>query len=79
MPVEIDIRENAFYKWGVEEATPKAEARGEAKLLTKFLERRFGPLPDSLRSRLAAADVQTLDRWADRMDSATTLDEVFAD
>jgi len=83
MPVEIDIRENAFYKWGVEEATPKAEARGEAKgegkLIVKYLQHKFGTVPDYTLSRIANADVATLDRWADRMYSAATLDAVFAD
>jgi hypothetical protein len=83
MPVELDITENALYKIakaaGEAQGAALGEARGEAKLLTKFLERRFGPLPDAIRSRISAADVDALDQWADRMDTAQTLDEVFAD
>ena len=83
MPIEIDIRENAFYQWGVQEATPVAEARGEArgeaKLLARGLESRFGPLSDSILSRIAAADVETIERWFDRLYSASSLDSVFAD
>ena len=48
LPIEINIRENAFVKWGEE----INEARGEAKLLTKILERRSGPLPEDLRPRI---------------------------
>ena len=74
MPIEIDITENAMFKWGEE----KGEARGEAKILTRFLERRFGPLPDAVKARIASADTQTIERWVDRMDgAAASLDEVL--
>jgi hypothetical protein len=89
MPIEIDITENAMYKgtsklgFAVGRALGEAcgeargEARGKAELLTKFLERRFGSLPDAIRSQVASANVDALDQWADRMDTAKTLGEVF--
>ena len=54
-------------------------AMGEAKALTRLLERRFGPLSESLRGRIDRAEVEALDRWLDRMDAATTIDAVFED
>ena len=87
MPIEIDITQNAMFKWGEEKGVAKGEARGEArgeaqgeaKLLTKFLERRFGPLPQALRDRVKGANVESLDRWADRLYDARSLDAVFDD
>jgi hypothetical protein len=83
MPIEIDITENAMYKvtskLGFAVGRALGEACGKAELLTKFLERRFGALPDAIRSQVASANVDALDQWADRMDTAKTLGEVFAD
>ena len=70
MPIEIDIRENAFVKWG--------EEIGEAKLLTKILERRFGPLPEDVRARISTANAETIETWAENLDSARTLPDIFA-
>ena len=70
MPIEIDIRENAFVKWG--------EEIGEAKLLTKLLERRFGPLPEDVRARISTANAETIETWAENLDSARTLPDIFA-
>jgi hypothetical protein len=43
------------------------------------LQRRFGDLPAALHERLAAAEAEQLERWADRLLSATSLAEVFAE
>jgi len=83
MPIEIDISENAVFKLGEERGEVKGERRGEirgeVKVLTKFLERRFGPLPPSIRTRIESADIESLDRWVDRLPDASTLDAVFVD
>jgi hypothetical protein len=71
MPIEIDITQNAMFKSG--------ERRGEVNILKRVLERRFGPLPESIRARIDSADVESLDRWVDRLDAAGSLDAVFAD
>jgi hypothetical protein len=42
-------------------------------LLRALLEERFGPLPSSVSSRLAAATAAELDRWARRILKARTL------
>lgn len=77
MPIEIDLRDNELFKWGAQEGEVRGEARGEAKVLIKLLERRFGPLPESLPAKIHSANVETLDRWVDRLDNAPTLDAVF--
>jgi hypothetical protein len=73
-----------------EELMQKGEARGEARgivvgelqgrrvILRRLLTRRFGALPDAAGTRLDAADVVTLDTWAERVLTAATLDEVLA-
>ena len=52
---------------------------GTAEMLTALLERKFGPLDDASRARLAAADFQTLLAWTDRGLEAQSLADVFAD
>ncbi len=51
--------------------------RGEARGLTRLLERRFGPLPPRVRDRIAAGDLDDLDGWLDRTLDADSLEEVF--
>jgi len=55
----------------------RGEARGEAKLLTCLLERRFGTVPDSVRQRIASADVGCIEAWAQRVLDAPDLQSVF--
>jgi hypothetical protein len=58
-----------------------AEGRklGEVEVLVRQLERRFGPLDEVTRARLAAADSERLLGWAERVLTAGRLAEVFAD
>ena len=51
--------------------------RGEARGLTRLLERRFGPLPPRIRDRIAAGGLDALDAWLDRTLDAGSLEEVF--
>jgi hypothetical protein len=51
---------------------------GEAALLLRLLERRFGVLPSAARDRVAAADLSTLEVWGVRVLDAGTLDEVLS-
>lgn len=54
------------------------ELQGRRVILRKLLTLRFGALPDAAVTRLDAADVVTLDTWAERVLTAATLDEVLA-
>jgi hypothetical protein len=51
--------------------------QGAAELLARLLDRRFGPLDATDRSRLATAEVERLLAWGERALSAPTLEEVF--
>ena len=53
-------------------------AEGEAKSLIRLLERRFGPLPAAVRSRIDGADLTQLGAWIDRVLDAKSLDAMFA-
>jgi hypothetical protein len=55
----------------------RGEARGEAKVLTRLLERRFGSVPLSIRERIFAADIGTIEAWVDRAFDAPNLQSVF--
>ncbi len=89
MPVIIDLMETTvirgYYLQGKEEG--KEEGRQEGKqqgardeamtMLTRLLERRFGPLPETVIARLHAADLATLEDWGLRLLDAGVLEEVF--
>ena len=49
------------------------------KLLERQIKRRFGPISEETRHRLQSADIEQLERWADNILDAQTLEEVFKD
>ncbi len=53
------------------------QSEGERSLLYRQLTRRFGPLDDSTEARLQQATTAELERWADNILEARTLEEVF--
>ena len=55
----------------------KGRQEGEAILLLRMLELRFGPLSEGNRAKVRAADADTLLRWGERMLTAATAEEVF--
>jgi hypothetical protein len=55
----------------------KGRIEGEAAVLRRQLTLRFGPIPAPLEQRLQAADADTLLRWAERVLTAASADEVF--
>jgi len=60
------------------EGEARGEARGRAEVVTKQLTKRFGVLPKDIVDRIKVADTTTLDRWAERLLDAKTLEQVFA-
>jgi hypothetical protein len=51
--------------------------QGEAKILKRLISRHYGPLPGWAEERLAKASVDDLERWADRVLEAASIEEVF--
>ena len=57
----------------------KGKLEGEAAVLARLLNKRFGPLDDSTRARLNTATLEQLEHWTDRILDATSVDQVFRD
>lgn len=81
----FDLKNNAVIRPLLEEARQEGrleglrEARldGERDLLASLLTKRFGPLPESIRSRLEAGPEAQIEQCFDRFFDAQTLDELF--
>jgi predicted transposase YdaD len=61
------------------EGRVEGQREGQARVLITLLTTRFGTLPAALTERIRNADCDQLDRWALRVLTAASLDEVFAD
>lgn len=63
---------------GRQEGEQTGRQAGEVALLTRQLERRFGPLPVWARDRIAAAGTEALENWGLRVLDGVSLDAVLA-
>lgn len=63
---------------GIERGLERGRLDGERDVLRRLLARRFGPLPANAEQRLAAASSDELERWADNILDAPSLDAVFS-
>jgi hypothetical protein len=50
---------------------------GTRNMLQKMLRRRFGPLPEAVGARVAAASMAELEDWSMNLLTAPALDDVF--
>ena len=62
---------------GVERGIVQGRNEGETHLLRLQLQQKFGPLSPYMEQRLQTGTQPELDRWATRILSATTIDEVM--
>ncbi|MFD4442690.1 hypothetical protein ACFWPK_23245 [Nocardia sp. NPDC058519] len=53
-------------------------AKGQADLLIRMLEHKFGDVPESTVDQVRGADPGDMHRWADQMLTAPTLEETLA-
>jgi len=60
-----------------EEWKRQGRLEGEAALLLRQLEQRFGPLNEADRTRVSRADAETLLKWGERILTAASLEDVF--
>ena len=60
-----------------QEGRQEGKQEGELAILSRLLERRFGPLGPAVTERLKKANAAEVERWADNFVNARTLDEVF--
>ena len=61
-----------------EQGKAEGEVLGEAKILTRLLEKRFGGIPASVRQRIFEADVRSIEVWVERAFDAPDLQSIFA-
>jgi hypothetical protein len=59
------------------EGEAKGRTEGEAKMLIRLAEQRFGPLPQELRARIESADIALIEQWGDHLLDATSLEMLF--
>jgi predicted transposase YdaD len=62
---------------GEQKGLKKGRTEGERKILVKQLRLRFGELSDEVVARVRAAGPKQLERWAERVLTAPSLDEVL--
>jgi hypothetical protein len=74
--LQAERRETAELMWELDIATERRE--GKVALLRRILTLKFGTLSPESVQRLTDAPEQFVDTWAERLVSATTLDDVFA-
>ena len=63
---------------GRQEGREEGIGQGEARILLRLLTLKFGPVPESVRSRVESADAETLLRWSEQVLSANRLEDVVA-
>ena len=59
------------------EGEPDGARKEAMSLLTRLLERRFGPLPKAATRKLKAADLVTLEDWSLRVLDAGSLEQAL--
>ncbi|SFU77190.1 hypothetical protein SAMN05216339_11155, partial [Nitrosomonas eutropha] len=74
---QIGIREGR--QEGRLEGRQEGRLEGEAEFFLKLLERKFGPADEITRARIRSVDSRTLLHWGERILTAQTIEEVFAD
>jgi hypothetical protein len=62
---------------GLEIGREEGHRQGEAAILLRQLDRRFGTLPDWVRERVAAGEPPMLEEWGLRLLDAPSPDDVF--
>jgi hypothetical protein len=63
---------------GIEQGIDQGRAQEARALLERLVRRRFGRLPRSASARIRQADRTTLERWAEQVLTARSIDDVFA-
>ncbi|WP_434595060.1 hypothetical protein [Streptomyces sp. A5-4] len=68
------------YLKGEADGEVRGEAKGEAKSIMRLLTARGIPVPEALAQRITeCTDLDTLDRWLDRVITVTTAQELFVE
>ncbi|MBF0192766.1 MAG: DUF4351 domain-containing protein [Magnetococcales bacterium] len=80
MSLTFNVMENDVLRPLFVKERKEGRQEGEAKILTRLLQRRFGSLPDWANEKITKAKSSDLEEWSLRlMDAPNSLEEVFAD
>jgi hypothetical protein len=60
-----------------EESYARGRSEGKAELLVRQLSLKFGPLAQDVRERILNASSDLLDLWAERVITASSLEDIF--
>jgi predicted transposase YdaD len=74
---EFESLADVLLEQGREQGRKEGEQKGERKILVKQLRLRFGELSEAVVARIRAAKPRQLERWAERVLTARSLDEVL--
>lgn len=66
-----------YIEQGRQQGIQQGRHQGEAAVLLRLIERKFGPPMESVRQRVEDADTETLLRWSERILTADSLDAVL--
>ena len=75
----VDEWTEEWLRQGEARGVARGRQEGEATLLQRLLERRFGALDETVRLRIAEADADTLLRWGERIFQASSAEDVVRD
>ena len=80
--MELEQEKNMPYvtsveRIGLRRGLDQGRKEGEATVLLRQIELKFGPPDDVVRKRVETADAETLLRWSERILTAASLDELF--
>jgi hypothetical protein len=73
----FDRWEEEFRQEGRQEGRKEGLQQGEAAILTRLLQKRFGELPNEVRACLLNARLDQLEHWGERLLDVTSLNELF--
>ncbi|MBF0124637.1 MAG: DUF4351 domain-containing protein [Magnetococcales bacterium] len=63
----------------IDEGLQKGRQEEAIAFLLRMMQHRFGLLPKAVYHQVIEADIPLLEKWADRLLGAQSLNEVFAD
>ena len=69
----------AWIEQGRAEGIEKGRSEGQAGIVLRLMELRFGVLSDAVRERVRDASAVELEAWAEAVLTAPGIDEVLAD
>jgi predicted transposase YdaD len=71
------LQESAYYKKILNKGIEKGRLEGQRGVLRRLFVQRFGVLTAAAEEQIQTAAQSDLDRWADRLFTATSIDDLL--